>query len=175
MTHHLSDKKVAFLTTDQYEDSELTSPWEAVEEAGATAHLLSPGGKKVEGKKGHSQEADLDVADANASDYDMLVLPGGTKNADHLRVEEAAVKFVKDFNAAGKPIAVICHGPWILTDADAVSGKKMTSYKSLKTDLKNAGAEWVDEEVVVDANLITSRTPDDLPAFNRELLKALEG
>ncbi|HHW82946.1 MAG TPA: type 1 glutamine amidotransferase [Actinomycetales bacterium] len=173
MTHHLTGKKVAFLLTSQYEDSELTEPWKAVTEAGAEAVLLSPGGKKVEGKKGHSQEADKDVADANAADFDALVLPGGTVNADHLRVEEDAVKFVKDFGATDKPLAVICHGGWILTDADVIQGKKMTSYKSLKTDLSNAGATWVDEEVVVDGNLITSRTPDDLPAFNREILKAL--
>nr|NLD40167.1 type 1 glutamine amidotransferase [Actinomycetales bacterium] len=173
MTHHLSGKKVAFLLTSQYEDSELTSPWDAVVEAGAEAVLLSPGGKKVEGKKGHSQDADLDVAGANADDYDALVLPGGTVNADHLRLEEDAVRFVKDFDATGRPLAVICHGPWILTDADVVRGKKMTSYKSLRTDLTNAGADWVDEEVVVDGKLITSRTPDDLPAFNREIVAAL--
>lgn len=171
---HLTGKKVAFLTTSQYEDVELTSPWEAVVNAGAEAVLLSPGGKKVEGKKGHSQEADLAVADADAADYDGLVLPGGTINADHLRVDDDAVAFVKAFDATDRPLAVICHGPWILTDADVVRGKKMTSARPLKTDLTNAGATWVNEEVVVDGNLITSRSPDDLPAFNRELVAALE-
>lgn len=171
MTQRLTGKKIAFLLTDGFEDSELTSPWSTVTEEGATAHLIALKTGSVEGKKGHTQDVDHAVGDVQATDYDALVLPGGTGNADHLRMEEDAVSFVREF--ADKPIAVICHGAWILTDADLVRGKKMTSYPSLKTDLKNAGATWVDEEVVVDGNLVSSRTPDDLPAFNKETVAAI--
>lgn len=171
----LTGKTIAFLLTDGFEDSELTSPWEAVTEAGGTAHLIAPKSGSVEGKKGHTQDVDATVADADPSSYDALVLPGGTGNADALRQEEDAVAFAKHFGTEDKPIAVICHGGWILTDADVVKGRKMTSYRSLKTDLSNAGASWSDEEVVVDGTLVSSRTPDDLPAFNREMLKAFSG
>ena len=128
---------------------------------------------RFEGKKGHTQSVDRTSADADASAYDALVLPGGVVNADDLRLDEAAVAFTRAFFDAGKPVAVICHGGWILTDADVLRGRTMTSYKSLKTDLTNAGATWVDEEVVVDDGLVSSRTPDDLPAFNAKLVEEI--
>lgn len=169
----LSGKTVAFLTTDGFEDSELTSPWEAVTSAGARAVLVSPKRDSVAGKKGHEQQVDQHVGEAEAATFDALVLPGGTANADHLRVDTDAVEFTRDFFDQDKPVAVICHGPWILTDADVLRGRTLTSYASLKTDLRNAGATWVDEEVVVDRGLVSSRTPDDLPAFNAALLDQL--
>ncbi|PWB97126.1 type 1 glutamine amidotransferase domain-containing protein [Salinibacterium hongtaonis] len=167
----LDGKKVAFLATNGFEDSELTSPWQAVTEAGATAVLISPESGSIEGKNGHSQLVDVVTTQAKASDYDALVLPGGVVNGDTLRTDDAAVAFVRDVFAQHKPAGVICHGGWILTDADVVKGRTMTSYGSLKTDLRNAGAEWVDEEVVVDSGLVTSRTPDDLPAFNAKIVE----
>ncbi|OKL54421.1 peptidase C56 [Bowdeniella nasicola] len=165
--------KIAFLATDGYEDSELTSPWEAVTQAGATATLIAPESGSIEGKKGHQASVDFVVKDANPDDFAGLVLPGGVVNADHLRMDDDAVAFVKSFFDANKPVAVICHGGWILTDADVLSGRTLTSYPSLKTDLKNAGATWVDEEVCVDGELISSRTPNDLPAFNREFVQKI--
>ncbi|MDO5533858.1 MAG: type 1 glutamine amidotransferase domain-containing protein [Propionibacteriaceae bacterium] len=167
----LKGKKVAFLLTDGYEDSELTSPWEAVTGAGAEAELVAPESGEVEGKKGHTQSVDRTTSDADAGSYDALVLPGGVVNADHLRMDADAVAFTRAFFDAGKPVAVICHGGWILTDADVLRGRTITSYPSLKTDLVNAGATWVDEEVVVDQGLVSSRTPDDLPAFNAKLVE----
>lgn len=167
----LDGKKVAFLATNGFEDSELTSPWQAVTEAGATAVLVSPESGSIEGKNGHSQPVDVVTGEANASDYDALVLPGGVANGDQLRTDDAAVAFVRDAFAQHKPTGVICHGGWILTDADVLSGRTLTSYPSLKTDLRNAGAEWVDEEVVVDAGLVSSRVPDDLPAFNAKIVE----
>ena len=167
----LTGKKIAFLLTDGFEDSELTSPWKAVVDAGATVTLVSPAEDEVEGKNGHVQKVDLASAAADADDFDALVLPGGVVNADHLRLDEAAVALTRDFFAQHKPVAVICHGGWILTDADVLKGRKVTSYPSLKTDLRNAGATWVDEEVVVDQGLVTSRTPADLPAFNAKLIE----
>lgn len=171
----LDGKKIAFLATDGYEDSELTSPWNTVTQAGASAHLIAPSSGSIEGKKGHSQQVDVPVGSASAADYDALVLPGGTGNADHLRMDSDAVAFVRELVNAGKPVAVICHGAWILTDADVLAGRRMTSFPSLKTDLRNAGATWVDEEVVVDSWLVSSRTPADLAAFNRELVNIFEG
>ncbi|HLS26643.1 MAG TPA: type 1 glutamine amidotransferase domain-containing protein [Beutenbergiaceae bacterium] len=167
----LSGKKVAFLVTNKFEDSELTSPWEAVTSAGAEAVLVSPQNESVEGSKGHTQGVDTHVSKAEASDFDALVLPGGTSNADRLRMDEDAVKFTRDFFTQHKPVGVICHGAWILTDADVVKGRTITSFPSLKTDLRNAGATWVDEEVVVDQGLVSSRTPDDLPAFNAKIVE----
>jgi protease I len=138
---------------------------------------VSPKGGEIQGMKHHEKgdktKVDLELANAKAADYDALVLPGGVANPDTLRVNEKAVAFIREFAQSGKPIAAICHGPWTLIEAHAVKGKKVTSWPSLKTDLKNAGAEWVDEEVVVDGNLVTSRKPDDLPAFNREFIKLL--
>lgn len=173
MTHHLSNAHVAFLLTDGFEDSELTSPWEAVTDAGAKAILVSPSGGEVTGKKGHVQQVDLESAQASAQDFDALVLPGGVVNSDHLRLDAASVDFTRAFFEQHKPVGVICHGAWILADADVLQGRTITSYPSLRTDLRNAGATWVDEEVVVDAGLVSSRTPDDLPAFNAKLVEEI--
>ncbi|MFI8593431.1 type 1 glutamine amidotransferase domain-containing protein [Microbacterium sp. NPDC078428] len=169
----LSGKKIAFVATDGYEDSELTSPWEAVTAAGATAVLIAPEDGSIEGKNGHSQPVDLTTDAADAADYDALVLPGGVVNADHLRMDEKAVAFSKAFFEASKPVAAICHAAWTLIEAGVVKGRTLTSYPSLKTDLRNAGAEWVDEEVVVDQGFVTSRTPDDLPAFNAKVIEEI--
>jgi protease I len=169
----LDGKRVAFLLTDGFEDSELTSPWEAVTQAGATATLVSPATGSVTGKNGHEQPVDAAVSGASADDFDALVLPGGVVNADHLRMDADAVAFTRDFFVQHKPVGVICHGAWILTDADVVAGRTLTSYGSLRTDLRNAGAEWVDEEVVVDQGMVSSRTPDDLPAFNDKLVEEI--
>lgn len=167
----LTGKKIAFLATNGFEDSELTSPWKAVTDAGATAILVAPGSGSIEGKNGHSQPVDAVSGDAEASDFDGLVLPGGVVNADHLRMDDASVAFVRDVFAQHKPVGVICHGAWILTEADLVRDRTLTSYPSLKTDLRNAGAEWVDKEVVVDQGLVSSRTPDDLAAFNAKIVE----
>jgi protease I len=170
---NLTGKRVAFLLTDGFEDSELTSPWHAVIGAGAAATLVSPAEDEVRGKNGHTQTVDLMAARAEASGFDALILPGGVVNADHLRMDEASIAFAKDFFAQHKPVGVICHGAWILIEAGVVDGRTMTSYPSLRTDLLNAGAEWVDEEVVVDAGLVSSRTPDDLPAFNEKVVEEI--
>lgn len=169
----ISGKRVAFLATDGYEDSELTSPWQAVTEAGAEASMIAPDDGSVTGKNGHEQRVDLEAGKAAAADFDALVLPGGVVNADHLRMDEASQRFARDFFAQHKPVGVICHGGWILVEAGVLDGRRMTSYPSLRTDLRNAGAEWVDEEVVVDQGLVSSRTPDDLPAFNRKLVEEI--
>jgi protease I len=170
---NLNGKHVAFLLTDGFEDSELTSPWHAVIEAGAAPTLVSPADDEVTGKNGHTQTVDLMAAQAHAENFDALVLPGGVVNADHLRMDEASIAFVKDFFAQHKPVGVICHGAWILIEAGVVDGRRLTSYPSLRTDLRNAGADWVDEEVVVDAGLVSSRTPDDLPAFNEKVVEEI--
>ena len=167
----ITGKKVAFVLTDGYEDSELTSPWEAVEGAGGKPALISSKDGSVEGKKGHTQTVDAAPKDVDASAFDALVLPGGVVNADHLRMDADAVALVRGFVESGKPIGVICHGAWILIEAGGVSGRTMTSYPSLKTDLVNAGASWVDQEVATDKGLVSSRTPDDLPAFNAKILE----
>ncbi len=169
--NNISGRKIAFLATNGFEDSELTSPWQAVTDAGATAVLIAPESGSIEGKNGHSQAVDMTSGEADASAFDGLVLPGGVVNSDHLRMDDASVAFVRDVFAQHKPVGVICHGAWILTDAEVVSGRTITSYPSLKTDLRNAGAKWVDEEVVVDAGLVSSRTPDDLPAFNAKIVE----
>ncbi|MGV9768399.1 type 1 glutamine amidotransferase domain-containing protein [Microbacterium sp. NPDC003461] len=161
----LTGKRVAFLLTDGYEDSELTSPWQAVTESGAEAVLVSPAEGQISGKNGHTQPVDLPVSQATSGDFDALVLPGGVVNADHLRMDGTSVEFARSFFTEHKPVSVICHGAWILIEADVVRDRTITSYPSLRTDLQNAGANWVDEEVVVDAGLVSSRTPDDLPAF----------
>lgn len=171
MARTIDGKTVAFLLTDGYEDSELTEPWAAVADAGGTPVLIAPKTGTVEGKKGHTQTVDRAVADVVADGFDALVLPGGVVNADHLRMDDDAVDFARAFFEQRKPVAVICHGAWILTDADVVDGRRMTSYPSLRTDLANAGADWVDEEVVVDAGLVSSRTPADLPAFCAKLVE----
>ncbi|MGW9827556.1 deglycase [Brevibacterium pityocampae] len=174
----VSEKKVAFLLTRGVEQVELTSPRAALDGAGATTVIVSPAEGTLQAMEGdweHADTFDVDVpvAQARAEDYDMLVLPGGTLNADSLRLDEDAVALVKAFFAAGKPVAAICHAPWILAQADLARGRKLTSYISIRTDLVNAGAEWEDSEVVVDGNLITSRNPGDLDAFNRAIAAAL--
>nr|WP_276087735.1 type 1 glutamine amidotransferase domain-containing protein [Nocardia zapadnayensis] len=174
----VSDKKVAFLLTRGVEQVELTSPRAALDGAGATTVIVSPSEGTLQAMEGdweHADTFDVDVpvAQASADDYDMLVLPGGTLNADALRLDEDAVALVKAFFAAGKPVAAICHAPWILAQADLARGRKLTSYISIRTDLVNAGAEWEDSEVVVDGKLITSRNPGDLDAFNRAIAAAL--
>jgi protease I len=173
MSQTLDGATVAFLLTDGYEDSELTGPWEAVRDAGGRPVLVAPHAGNVRGKKGHQAAVDVVVAEARADDYDALVLPGGVVNADHLRMNEDAVAFTREIFARHKPVGVICHGGWILTEADVVRGRTLTSYPSLRTDLRNAGAEWVDEEVVVDSGLVSSRTPEDLPAFNAKLVEEI--
>lgn len=173
MAHSLDGHKVAFLATNGFEDSELTSPWQAVTEAGATAVLISPESGTITGKNGHRAKVDLPVDSASARLFDALVLPGGVVNGDHLRMDSRAVAFVRDIFAARKPVGVICHGGWILTEADVLRGRTLTSYPSLATDLRNAGATWVDREVVVDHGLVSSRRPGDLPAFNRKLIEEI--
>lgn len=175
MTADITGKKVAFLLTHGVEQPELTEPWAAVKGAGGIPTLVSLEAGSVTAMKGdwdHGDSFDVDVVvtDARADDYAALVLPGGTINADTLRGNSDAQAFVKAFFAADKPVAAICHAPWILIDAGLASGRTLTSYSSVSTDLKNAGATWKDAEVVVDGTLVTSRTPDDLPAFNEALL-----
>lgn len=174
----LSDKKVAFLLTRGVEQIELTSPRKALDEAGAQTFIVSPSEGTLQAMEGDWEHADVfdvdvPVADAKADDYDMLVLPGGTFNADSLRLDENACQLVKDFFAAGKPVAAICHAPWILAQTGLAKGRKMTSFESVKVDMQNAGAQWEDSELVVDGNLITSRNPGDLEVFNKALIETL--
>jgi len=177
MSTVLSGKTIAFVATDGVEQVELTEPWRAVQEAGATPQLIAPKAGRIQGfshdDKGDTFAVDRTVADADADAFDGLVLPGGTKNPDRLRTDKGAVEFVRAFIDAGKPVGVICHGPWTLVEADAVRGRTLTSWPSLQTDLRNAGANWVDQEVVVDANLVSSRKPDDLPAFCAKLVEVM--
>ena len=167
----LSGKNIAIIATDGFEDVELTSPKDAVEQAGATTKVISTETGEIEGKKGAKVAVDAKTADATADEFDALILPGGTVNADAIRTDADAIALVKAFKEAGKPIGVICHGGWILTEADLIKDVKLTSVANVKTDLINAGANWVDEEVVVDSGFISSRTPDDLPAFNAALVE----
>jgi protease I len=171
----LRGKKIAILVTDGFEQSELLEPRKALDEAGATTQVVSPAGQKVKGwnHKEWDQEVSVDLSldSAKADQFDALLLPGGIMNPDHLRMDSKAVEFVKHFTDSGKPVAAICHGPWTLIEAGAVRGHTMTSWPSLKTDLKNAGANWVDQEVVNDRGLVTSRKPDDIPAFDREMIR----
>ena len=172
---NLQGKKVAILATDGFEQSELLEPRKALEEAGATTQVVSPAGKKIKGwdQKDWGKEVSVDVPldSANAEEFDALLLPGGVMNPDQLRMNPTAVQFLKQFTDACKPVAAICHGPWTLLEAGAVRGRTLTSWPSLKTDLKNAGASWVDKEVVNDHGVVTSRRPDDIPAFNREMIR----
>jgi protease I len=165
----LNGKRIAFLATDMVEQVELTEPWKAVEQAGATPELVSLEEGEIQGfnhyDKANTFPVDRTAEEASVNDYDALVLPGGVGNPDTLRMHDSAVSFVRGFVDAGKPIAVICHGPWTLVEADAVRGRTITSWPSLETDIRNAGGNWVDEEVVVDDGLTSSRKPDDLPAF----------
>ena len=175
---HLTGKTVAFLVASEgIERVELTEPWKAVSDAGATPVLLSPKTGEVQTynhlDRAEKRPVDKTVSSASVEDYDALVLPGGVANPDALRMDEDAVAFVRDFVASGKVVAAICHAPWTLVEADVVRGRQLTSWPSLQTDLRNAGAQWVDKEVVVDGNLITSRNPGDLLAFNSQLLEGL--
>ncbi|MGH8317383.1 MAG: type 1 glutamine amidotransferase domain-containing protein [Steroidobacteraceae bacterium] len=170
----LKDKHVAILVAEGFEQVELTGPRKALDQAGAQTLIVSPAGKEVQGWK-HFEKADkfkVDVAleSADAEDFDALLLPGGVANPDQLRANPRAVAFVRAFFDSGKPVAAICHGPWTLIDAGVVEGRRITSWPSLRADLSNAGAEWVDEEVVVDGGLVSSRKPQDIPAFNREMI-----
>jgi protease I len=174
----LDGKKIAFLAADGVEQSELTEPWKAVKEAGGTPELVSLEEGEIQGVKNEFDKLDtfrVDklVGDADPSDYDGLVLPGGVINPDKLRADGDAVEFVRSFVEASKPVGAICHGPWTLVEADVVDGREMTSYASIQTDLKNAGANWVDKEVVVDNGLVTSRSPDDLDAFCSKVVEEM--
>ncbi|PQM73560.1 type 1 glutamine amidotransferase domain-containing protein [Corynebacterium sp. J010B-136] len=171
----LSNRKVAVIATHGFEDSELTSPVDAVKEAGATVTIISTENQPITGKNGTEVQVDQTSAEAKAEDFDALILPGGTGNADKIRMDSHAVKLVADIFAAGKPTGVICHGGWILTDADVLKGRTLTSFPSIQTDLRNAGATWVDEEVHTDNGLVSSRTPDDLPAFNAKIIEEFAG
>jgi len=168
-------KRVAILVTDGFEQVEMTGPRKALDDAGAKTILIAPKSGQVKGWEtkewGKSFEVDLTLDKAKADDFDALLLPGGVMSPDKLRMDERAVAFVKAFHDGGKPIAAICHGPWTLIEAGAVKGLKMTSWPSLRTDAKNAGAEWVDEPVVCDRGIVTSRKPDDIPAFNKKMLE----
>ncbi|GAA6525429.1 type 1 glutamine amidotransferase domain-containing protein [Intrasporangium sp. DVR] len=172
-------KKVAFLVAAEgIEQVELTEPWKAVTDAGHHAVLISPESGSVQMfnhlDRADSKQVDLTVADARVDDFDALVLPGGVANPDALRRDTGAVSLARDFVASGKPVAAICHAPWTLVEADVVRGRRLTSWPSLQTDIRNAGGEWVDEPIVVDGNLITSRNPDDLPHFCSTLVEWLE-
>lgn len=175
MDRKLDGKKVAILVADGFEQIELTEPRKALEDAGAITEIVSPADEAVQGWN-HDEKSDLFTVDmplkrARSDDYDALLLPGGVKNPDKLRMLTRAVEFIDGFFAAGKPVAAICHAPWTLIEAEMVKGRKITSWPSLKTDLINAGADWVDREVVVDHGLVTSRRPADIPAFNQKMVE----
>ena len=175
MNKKLDGIRVAILAADGFEQSELFEPKKALEEAGAKVSIVSLEAGKIKGwnhkEWGDSVAVDLTVTEANADDFDALQLPGGVMNPDKLRMSKEAVDFVKSFFDAGKPVAAICHAPWTLIEADVVGGRTVTSWASLRTDLENAGAKWVDREVIVDNGLVTSRKPDDLPAFNKKMIE----
>jgi protease I len=175
MANELRNKRVAVLVEHGFEQSELVEPKKALEAAGAKAEIVSPQPGKVKGWQhtnwGDELPVDRPLKEAKADEYDALLLPGGVMNPDKLRINSEAVRFVKHFVDAAKPIAAICHAPWTLIEAGAVKGRRMTSWPALATDLRNAGAEWVDEECVVDNGLVTSRKPDDIPAFNRKMIE----
>jgi protease I len=171
----LEGKRVAILATDGFEQSELESPRDALQKDGAIPTIVAPESGSIRGWRdgdwGDNVDVDVTLAEANPADYAALVLPGGVINPDALRMNDEAVDFVRHFVDSGKPIGAICHGPWTLINADGVKGKRMTSWPSVRTDLENAGAKWEDSEVVVDRGLVTSRNPDDLPAFNAKLIE----
>ena len=177
MANRLEGKRVAFLAADGVEQVELTEPWKAVEKEGGTPELISIEDGEIQGfehlDKADTFKVDKTVSEADPDAYDGLVQPGGVANPDFLRADEDAVRFTRAFFEAGKPVAQICHGPWMLVEADVVRGRKVTSWPSLKTDIENAGGEWVDEEVVVDNGLVTSRKPDDLSAFCDKLVEEI--
>jgi protease I len=173
----LKGKRIAIIVTDGFEQIEMTSPREALDKAGAKTLLVSPKDGKVQGFKHHDKadsfNVDLALAKADASEFDAVVLPGGVINGDAMRVEKRAQQFVQEMDRAGKPIAVICHGGWLLISAGLVKGRSITSWPTLQDDMRNAGADWQDREVIRDQNLVSSRKPDDLPAFNGEMLGAI--
>jgi protease I len=175
VAHKLQGKRVAFLATDMVEQVELTEPWKAVEQAGGTPELVSLEEGEIQGfnhyDKADTFKVDKTVEEASADDYDALVLPGGVGNPDTLRTDENAVEFTRQFFEQGKPVGAICHGPWLLVEAGVLRDRKVTSWPSLQTDIRNARGNWVDEEVVVDNGLVTSRKPDDLPAFNAKIVE----
>jgi protease I len=176
MASELNGKKVAFLMAQEgVEEVELTKPWQAVERAGGTPELIAPKAGEVQAMnhldKASTFQVDKTLGDAKPEDYDGVVLPGGVANPDELRTEERAVSFLRQFFSEGKPVGVICHGPWTLVEADLVRDRTITSWPSLKTDIRNAGGNWVDEEVVVDEGLVSSRNPDDLPAFCAKIVE----
>ncbi len=177
MNQSLSGKRVAILATEGFEQAELREPKKALEAAGARAEVISPVTGSIRGwaekNWGDFVPVDTPLQEARPEDYDALVLPGGVMNPDKLRQDQTAVKFVRAFFQAGKPVGAVCHGPWMLVEADVVRGRRVTSWPSLKTDLRNAGADWVDEQVVVDNGLVTSRKPADLPAFNKKLMEEI--
>jgi len=175
VANELQGKKIAFLATDMVEQVELTEPWKAVEEAGGSPELISLEEGEIQGfnhyDKGDTFKVDKTVEEARADDYDALVIPGGVGNPDTMRVDENAVELTRQFFEQGKPVGVICHGPWMLVEAGVLRGRTVTSWPSLQTDIRNAGGNWVDQEVVVDEGLVTSRKPDDLPAFNAKIVE----
>ena len=177
MADSLHGKRIAILATDGFEQVELTEPRKALDKAGATTEVVSLKSGEIKGWKsrewGDTVKVDKTLDQAKVQDYDALLLPGGVMNPDHLRMEPKAVQFVKDFVGTGRPVAAICHAPWTLVEAGVVKGKTLTSWPSVKTDLKNAGANWVDKEVVTDGQFISSRKPDDIPAFSQALIEAL--
>jgi len=179
MDNALKGKKVAILATDGVEEVELTEPRKALDRAGATTHLISPKPGTIQAvnhdEKGEQLKVDRVLGDAKASEYDALLLPGGVKNPDRLRTDPRAVQFVKEFMLTEKPVAAICHGPWMLVEANAVAGRTLTSWPSLRTDIRNAGGDWVDKPVQEDERLVTSRKPDDIPQFNEAILRAFAG
>lgn len=176
-TASLKGKKVAFLATDGFEQVELTEPRKTLDAAGATTIVLAPKSGEIKGWKfkewGDTVKVDKTVAEANPNDYDVLVLPGGVINPDNLRIDASAVNFVRQFVALNRTTAAICHGPWMLLEAGVLQGKTVTSWPSLKTDLKNGGANWIDQEVVTDGQFVFSRKPDDLPAFNKAIIESV--
>src|ERR1700733_7395613 len=175
MDTKLQGKKIAIVATDGFEQVELTEPKKALEEAGATTHVISPKAGRIKGWKftdwGDTTKVDKTFDEAKPDEYDALVLPGGQINPDKLRMEPKAVAFVTEFFNSGKPIGAICHGPWMLVEAGVLKKKTLTAWPSVRTDIRNAGGHWVDEEVVTDGNLTTSRNPDDIPAFNKRLIQ----
>jgi protease I len=176
MANELNGKRIAFLMANEgVEQVELTEPRKAVEEAGAEVDVIAPNADRIQGvnhrEKADTFEVDKTTSEARADDYDGVVLPGGVANPDKLRMDKDAVRFLREFFAAGKPVGAICHAPWMLVEADVADGRRITSYPSLQTDIRNAGGKWVDEEVVVDSGLVTSRRPADIPAFNSKIVE----
>jgi protease I len=175
----IADAKILIIATDGFEQSELFKPREALIDAGAKVTLASNKSEPIQGMEHHEKGAtitpDASIHEVRADDYDALVLPGGVANPDAMRTEKDAIRLVRDFFASGKTVAAICHGPWLLAEADVIKGRRLTGWPSIRTDLRNAGAEVVDEAVVIDGNLITSRKPQDIPAFNGALLRAVGG